>query len=139
MTIDPSTEFGARVQRRLQEELIIWLVTIGADGTPQPSPVWFVWENDSALIYSQPDAPKMRNIAARPQVALHFDGDGQGGDIIVFTGTAALDPQAPPVTEHPAYLAKYDAGIARIGMNRESFAQAYSAAFRVSVQRVRGH
>jgi PPOX class probable F420-dependent enzyme len=138
MTIDPSTEFGARVQRRLQEEQIIWLVTVGADGTPQPSPVWFIWEDDSALIYSQPDTPKLRNIAARPQAALHFNSDEEGGDIIVLTGTAALDPQAPPVTEHPAYLAKYDAGITRIGMNRESFAQAYSAAFRVSVRRIRG-
>lgn len=138
MIIGPSTEFGARVQRRLQEEIVIWLVTTSADGTPQPSPVWFLWEDGALLIYSQPDAPKIRNITERPRVALHFDGDGQGGDIIVLTGTAELDPQAPPVTQHPAYLAKYRDGIARIEMTPESFAQAYAAAFRVTVKRVRG-
>lgn len=138
MTIDPSTEFGARVLRRLQEEIIIWLVTTSADGTPQPSPVWFLWEDGTLLIYSQPDAPKIRNIAARPKVALHFDGDGQGGNIVVLTGTAELEPQAPPVTQLPAYLAKYDAGITRIGMNHASFAQTYSAALRVTLKSVRG-
>ncbi|MFQ5612516.1 MAG: hypothetical protein ACE5H9_10325 [Anaerolineae bacterium] len=40
--IDLSTEFGLRVARRLREERIIWLTTLRADQTPQPSPVWFL-------------------------------------------------------------------------------------------------
>jgi hypothetical protein len=36
---DPATPFGERVARRLREEAVIWLTTMGADGTPQPNPV----------------------------------------------------------------------------------------------------
>lgn len=41
ITIDRSSEFGARVLRRLEEDEIIWLTTGGKDGAPQPNPVWF--------------------------------------------------------------------------------------------------
>lgn len=136
---DVTTPFGARVERRLAEEWIIWLVTQGKDGTPQPSPVWFLRDGDSLLIYSRPDTPKLRNIARAPRVALHFDGDGRGGDIIVFSGAAALDPAAPPADAVPAYIAKYRAAIERISMTPETFAQAYSVAMRVTISGVRGH
>ncbi len=41
MEIDTSTDFGARAERHLQDDQVIWLVTVGADGTPQPSPSGF--------------------------------------------------------------------------------------------------
>ena len=34
---DPSTEFGARVARRLADEVVAWLTVVDAAGTPQPS------------------------------------------------------------------------------------------------------
>lgn len=136
---DVTTPFGARVERRLREEWIIWLVTQGKDGSPQPSPVWFLREGDTLLIYSRPDTPKLRSIARAPRVALHFDGDGRGGDIIVFAGTAALDPAAPPADAVPAYVEKYRAAIERIRMTPETFAQAYSVAVRVTISGLRGH
>jgi PPOX class probable F420-dependent enzyme len=137
--IDTATPFGSRVARRLAEEVVIWLTTVRADGAPLPSPVWFLWDGTSALVYSRPDTPKLRNIGARPLVALNFDGDRAGGDIIVLTGRAEIDPSAPPADQHPAYLAKYRNGIAGIGMTPESFAAAYSVALRVTPTSVRGH
>jgi PPOX class probable F420-dependent enzyme len=136
---DVTTPFGARVERRLAEEWIIWLVTQGKGDTPQPSPVWFLREGNTLLIYSKPDMPKLRNIARAPNVSLHFDGDGKGGDIIVFTGTATLDPAAPTSDTLPAYQEKYSAAIARIGMSPERFAHAYSVAIRVTITSLRGH
>jgi PPOX class probable F420-dependent enzyme len=136
---DVTTPFGARVERRLAGEIIIWLVTQGKDGTPQPSPVWFLREDNDLLIYSRPDTPKLRSIARAPQVSLHFDGDGHGGDIIVFTGTAAIDPTALSSDRLPAYQEKYGASIARIGMTPEHFAKGYSVALRVTITSVRGH
>ncbi len=140
-TIDTSTDFGARVARRLRHEQIGWLVTVDGDGTPQPSPIWFLWEKDAGtlLIYSRPDAPKMGNIAANPRVALHLDGDGRGGDIVVLTGSARHDEDAPPADAVPAYVEKYREGIVRIGMEPESMAAAYSAAIRVTPEELRGH
>ena len=75
MEIDTSTEFGARVEQRLADERIIWLVTTDREGAPQPSPVWFIWDGESALMYSQPNTPKLRNIEANPRVSLHFNSD----------------------------------------------------------------
>jgi PPOX class probable F420-dependent enzyme len=136
--IDLSTEFGARVARRLEQETVIWLTTVRADSTPQPSPVWFLWDGTTMLMYSRPDTPKLRNIAAQPRVALNFDSDGQGGDIVVFTGEARIE-DAPPANEVPTYLDKYQSSIASIGMTPESFARTYSVAIRVMPTSVRGH
>jgi PPOX class probable F420-dependent enzyme len=135
---DQSTEFGARVARRLHDEWIIWLTTVRADGMPQPVPVWFLWDGQTFLIYSQPDTPKLRNIARNPKVALHFDGDGQGGNIVVFNGEARVDPQAPPADQVAAYVEKYREAIAQIAMTPESFARSYSVAIRVTPTRLRG-
>ena len=135
---DETTEFGARVARRLRDEQIIWLVTAGKDGVPQPSPVWFLWANQRFLIFSEPDKPKLRLIAQNPTVALHFDGDGQGGNIIVFIGTAEVLAQAP-VEEMGPLLDKYGAAIKRLGSTPEKMAQEYSVVFRVTPSRVRGH
>jgi PPOX class probable F420-dependent enzyme len=138
--IDTKSEFGARAARRLKDELIYWLVTVGTDGTPQPSPVWALWDEDRTfLVYSRPDTPKLTNVAARARVALHLDGDGRGGDIVIVTGEARLDPAAPPADQVPAYVEKYREGMRRIGMTPPSFARAYSVALRITPRHLRGH
>ena len=139
MRIDTGSEFGGRAARRLRDELIYWLVTVDPDGTPQPSPVWALWDGETFLIYSQRDTPKLRNLASRPRVALHLDGDGRGGDIVIVTGDARIVSDAPPADRVPEYIAKYGEGVRRIGMTPESFARAYSVAVRVTPARLRGH
>ncbi len=139
MQIDTTTDFGKRVERRLREEQIIWLTTAGQDGAPQPSPVWFFWEGETALIFSKPNTPKVRNIGRNARVSLHFDGDGRGGNIIVLTGEARIVEPAPTLTEIPAYLTKYADGIKGIGMTPEQMAKEFSQAIRVTPTNVRGH
>jgi PPOX class probable F420-dependent enzyme len=137
--IDTSSEFGGRVTRRLKEESIGWLTTIAADGTPQPSPIWFLWDGETALIYSQPNTPKLRHVEANPRVSLHLDGDGRGGDIVILTGQTRVDTSIPPADQHAAYVAKYARGIKGIGMTPESFGQAYSVPLRFTPSKLRGH
>jgi PPOX class probable F420-dependent enzyme len=138
MQIDTSTDFGKRVERRLREEEVLWLTTVRRDGTPQPTPVWFLWDGgDAVLIYSRPRQQKERNITGNPHVALNFNSDG-GGNVVVLTGTAAIVTDAPPAQDNAAYVRKYDASISRIGMNRDSFAAAYSQAIRVTITALRG-
>lgn len=136
--LDPSTEFGARVARRLSDELIGWLVTVNGRGAPQPSPIWFLWDGESVLIYSQPDTPKIRNITRHPRVALNLDGNGQGGNIVILTGQAIIDRSAPPVDQNPAYVAKYGDRIARNNWTPESFGADYSVAIRFTPTKLRG-
>ena len=139
VALDTSTPFGARVERRLREEQIGWLTTVRGDGLPQPSPVWFLWDGETILIYSQPGAPKLRNIAGNPKVALNLDSDGRGGDIVILSGEARVDAGAPPAHEVAAYVEKYREGIAGIGMAPEGFAAAYSVAVRMTPAGLRGH
>lgn len=137
--IDFTTEFGQRVQRRLEEEYVVWFTTAGADLTPQPRPVWFVWDEGAFLIYSKPDAHKVAHIREHPHVALHFNSDPRADeDVTVFLGVAELDPGAPPAHRMPAYLDKYTDGIAGLDMTPEEFSAEYSLAIRVRPTKLRG-
>jgi len=137
--IDTSSEFGQRVERRLRDEQVIWLTTVDGQGMPQPSPVWFLWDGSTIVIYSQANAPKIRNIESNGHVALHLDSDGDGGDIVVLTGDAAVEREGPLVTDVPAYVDKYRDGIVGLGMTPEQMAQAYRARIRVTPAKLRGH
>jgi PPOX class probable F420-dependent enzyme len=136
--VDWGTKFGAHAARRLREEIVIWMTTVTPAGSPLPRPVWFLWDGaESVLMYSQPGA-RVRNIEDNPRVTLNFDGDGRGGDVVVFSGMAAIDQGAPSADQNPEYLARYSGRIARIGMTPESFALDYSVPVRVRVGRLRG-
>lgn len=132
-----SIEINEKVAQRLQDEQIIWLTTVRADGTPQPTPVWFLWTDNAFLIFTQPAAFKVRNIQANPTVALNFHTDSDGGSVVVFTGTARLDPNSVSAEERAAYLKKYAEGIKMIEMTPESMEEVFSAALRVTPTRLR--
>jgi PPOX class probable F420-dependent enzyme len=140
MSVIPNTEFGDRVRSRLRTETAVWLTTTGADGTPQPNPVWFLWDGaDSVVVYSDHEAVRLQHIAGRPQVSLNFDGDGRGGDIVVIAATAEIDDTVPPADQNPEYLAKYEEWITRIGHDPAGFAARWSVPLRLTFRKVRGH
>lgn len=138
-TLDPTTDFGARVAAHLADDQVVWLTTVRADGRPEPSPVWFLWDGETVLIYSQENTLKLRNIAARPHVSLNFNATFHGGDVVVISGHAEILPDAPRANEIPAYLSKYSGGIESISMTPQSFADGYPAAIRVTPTHLRGH
>ena len=100
-------------------------------------PVWFLWDGESILVYSQPDTPKLRNIAANPRVALHLNDDGRGSDIVTVAGRAAVSDD-PPADRVPAYIEKYRELIAENSWTPESFAADYRVPIRIVPRRVRG-
>lgn len=139
LNLDPDSEYAARVRRRLQGEEVIWLTTVDRTGTPRSVPVWFHWDGEEVVIYSEPGQLKVRNIERNPRVNLHFNGDAQGGNIVVLTGNARIAPDAPLVSNNPAYLEKYASGIERIGLTPAKFDATYSAVILVTPERVSGH
>jgi PPOX class probable F420-dependent enzyme len=138
---DPSTPFGERVARRLHDERLIWLTTVNTKGIPQPTPVWFLWDAATAtfLIYSRADAKRLAHLQQNPHVALNFDGNGNGGDIIVIIGAAQVGSADPPANQLPSYVEKYTDFIARRYATPENFASIYSVAMRIHPTTVRGH
>ena len=137
VVIDPSTDKGARASRWLKDDVVAWLVTVAPDGTPVPTPVWFWWDGETVLVFSQPDKPKLRHIAANPRVAIALPLDEVGDLRAVVTGEAAVDEAAPAAFEHPEYIDKYRDEIARLGSNPEQFSAAYSVPIRIRPTRLR--
>jgi PPOX class probable F420-dependent enzyme len=137
--IDDSTEFGSRVSRRLAEDRIAWFTTVASDGAPQPRPIWFLWNGDSFLLFSEPHGHKVRHLETNPRTSIHLDGDGKGGDIIVFIGKAFVEEQPVPQEDLDAYIEKYREGFERIGTTPEGFAKNYQTAIRMHPSKLRGH
>ena len=135
--LDTTTEAGARAERRLRDEEMAWLTTVRSDGQPQSVPVWFVWDGETFLVYSQPAQQKLKNIGRSPRVGLHLNAKARGGDVVRMEGTAEVVQDVPPANEVGEYLEKYREGISRIGFDPDGFARTYSVALRVTPDRWR--
>ena len=134
--INLTSKLGVRVARRLQKDQIIWLTTMGSDGTPQPNPVWFYWDGKNISVYSQPNSHKLKNISRNPKVSVNFQANGEGGDIIVLAGNATIVKNPPK--HDPRFVEKYRKAIPKIGHTPESLAASYNVLIRISPRRVRG-
>ena len=137
---DPRSGFGEQVGRRLREEAVAWLTVVDSRGRPPPSPIWFLWDGETALIYSAGTARRLAHLRAHPEASLHFDSDGRGGDVVVLTGRVAEAPGTPAVPDNPDYLAEYGT---RIGngpwRTADVFAETFSAPLRFRPDQVRGY
>jgi PPOX class probable F420-dependent enzyme len=137
--IEPTSTFGNVVQQHLAGEYVIWLTTIDSKLTPQPRPVWFIWEDDSFLIFSQAKAHKVAHIRKNPKVALHFNTDETGDKhVIVFVGDASIDANCPPAHQVAEYFKKYKEGISNLDMTPEGFSDEYCIAIRIRPAEIRG-
>jgi PPOX class probable F420-dependent enzyme len=136
--IDYTTGVGPRIQELLRDELVIWLTTTSSDSTPQPRLVWFVWDDDSVLTYSQSGTPKLAHIARNPRVSLNFNSDRHGSPMSVMTGTATIDDAAPRAVDNAPYIEKYRGDLAGLHMTPEQFSAEYSVAVRIQPTKIRG-
>jgi PPOX class probable F420-dependent enzyme len=135
--LDTTTDAGGRADRRLREEKIAWLTTVRSDGQPQSVPVWFLWDGESFLIYSQPGRQKLKNIGGNLHAGLHLNSNDRGGEVVRVEGTAEILDDFPQASEVGEYVENYRDSIARIGFEPDSFARAYSVALRVTPERWR--
>ena len=64
MTQSPNhpTHLDVPLLHLLHTEKMAWLTTVRADGMPLPTPVWFLWNDGQFLLFSEPEAVKVRNI-----------------------------------------------------------------------------
>ena len=127
-----------RTAKRLDLESIGWMTTVNRAGTPQTSPVWFLFDGESILVYSLEGTPRTANITANPRVSFNLDGDGLGGDVVVIEGDAAIDETAPKCYDIPAYMDKYQKFIDNYGWTPEYFSERYPIPIRITPTRVRG-
>ena len=137
-TKDVLSELRPKIRRRLEKEYFVWLTTVGSNLAPQPRPVGFIWEQDSFVIYSRPQAHKVQHLFQHPKVALHFNADlSADRDVLVFIGEASIDHGVPPAHKNSAYMKKYRTAFSRWNMTPEEFSREYSVAIRVRLSSFR--
>lgn len=80
---------GAETQRFLEEMSNLVLGTIRRDGSPQASPVWYLWTGDSFLISTIDSVAKWHNVQRDPRCSVCVD-DPLSGRMVVAYGEARL-------------------------------------------------
>lgn len=106
------------------------MVTASRDGRPQSVPVWFLFQEDSFLIYSAPGI-KVRHVKENPQVELHLNTDEAGEVVVRVSGEAKIVKSEPPAHKVPVYVRKYGGQIKGFGWTPEEFSRRYPYAIRV--------
>jgi PPOX class probable F420-dependent enzyme len=133
--------FGAKIRSKFDHDMVVWLTTVGADGTPQPNPVWFVVDDqhhDTVVVYNMADSSRLQHLQVRPQVSLSFNNGDGNRDAVVLTGTAVIDSKVTPADRNDAFLQKYRHHMTKVGFTPAKYAAAFPTAIRVTIKKARG-
>jgi PPOX class probable F420-dependent enzyme len=131
---DLNIVLSAEITKRLQEEDIIWFTTVNPKGIPTPNPVWFYWDGEYIIVYSQPESFRVRNIKNNPHVALTLQGvDGIGNNVVIINGEAELHPNNQTIPA--AYWKKYTKLLQH--MTPEEMTASYNVEIRVKAAKIR--
>ncbi len=108
--IDGSTPLGARIMARLRDDRVIWMTTVDR-GSPQPAPVWFLYERgdgaERILVYTKTDARRLANLRTNSHVALNFNSTPNGEEVHVIRGLGRIALELPQVLQCEAYMNRY--------------------------------
>jgi PPOX class probable F420-dependent enzyme len=77
------------------------------DGTPRVVPIWFHWDGSAVVLGTPLRAPKLKALAAQPQVALTIDSDSWPYKILSIRGTATIERLEDVSPEYAAAAARY--------------------------------
>jgi len=135
--LDLTTEWGQHAEQRLRSNIIAWLTTVGSDGRPYTVPVWFLWQDQTILIFSQPQKQKLRNLRKNTRITLALDETEQGDDVVIVEGTAQLLDDPNVSVRLPAYVEKYGAFLQNMGWTPDSMAADYSEGIRITPTKFR--
>ena len=128
---DQAKPNNAHVEQRLREDLIVWFTTVRPDGRPHTVPVWFLWDGETFLIFSQPGNLKIRNLQRNPHITLALDGTYQGGDVVTVEGEAELLNEPSRNILVPAFGEKYASMIKTTGVDAQGLVEDYSQPIRI--------
>jgi PPOX class probable F420-dependent enzyme len=135
---DATTGAGAEADRRLRTDTIGWLTTVARDGTPQSSIVAFLWDGETVTVWSEPEAPKVRNLVENHRCSFHLNTAEQGAGMVSIEGTARLVPDGPLWDRVPEYMEKYGAVARDVwDVDLHHHAPRYSQVIEITPRRIR--
>jgi PPOX class probable F420-dependent enzyme len=124
-------------REHLERDVVAWLTTVAPDGRVQSSLISFLHDGADLFFYSQPNTPKLRNIAHSPLVSFHLQSDPYGDHSLIIEGTAVIDATIAPLDAHELYRAKYREPHAHWGLDFTQTARDFSVPIRIQPTRVR--
>jgi PPOX class probable F420-dependent enzyme len=130
-----TVELTQDVSDRLTSDNYGWLTTVAKSGQPVPRLVWFYFAGSDVIVYSQPNAAKVRHIQAHPRVSLNLDSDGGGAGIIIVGGIASVDAAGADPLQDEQYRTKYGELAASFGFSEE-FLRSYDTRLKISIDKV---
>ena len=118
---------------------LAWLTTVDSNGTPQPNPVWFIWDDGVIYIFSKPNQAKLNNIRRSGRVAVNLEATADEEHITIFTGQAEIIDRADlPADILDRYAERYAEGMKGIQMTRAEYEAAYTIPIRFTPAKLRG-
>jgi PPOX class probable F420-dependent enzyme len=118
-----------RVRPMLAAEPVVWLSTVRPDGLPHLVPTWFLWDGEAMLVFSKPDAVKVRNLRTNPRLMVALGRPEEDFSVGLMEAEAGLEPGAAEIPD--AFFTKYAAQLADGGLDRAGFRGTYTQAIRI--------
>jgi PPOX class probable F420-dependent enzyme len=132
-----ASDDGAWAREHLEADVVGWLTSVAADRRPQSSLISFLHDGSSIFFYSQPNTPKLRNLANSALVSFHLQSDPYGDHALIVEGEAVIDPSIAPSDVHAAYRVKYRDPLEHWAMDEAQTARDFSVPIRIRPIRVR--
>ena len=128
---DPDAAATARrVLPKLSSEPVVWLSTVRPDGTPHLVPTWFLWDGVALLVWSKPNAVKVRNLRANPRLMVAVGDPHADFDVgLIEAGAELAEPATIAIPD--AFFAKYAADLSATGLEPATFRTTYTQAIRI--------
>jgi PPOX class probable F420-dependent enzyme len=117
-----------RTRPFLADEPVIWLSTVREDGMPHLVPVWFWWDGQTVLVFSKPNAVKVRALRANPRAMIALGEPDDDFDVAMVEAQADLLDETPVVPD--AFFTKYADKLAAGRLDRETFRATCTQAIR---------
>ena len=116
-----------RVRPMLEDERVVWLSTVGEDGCPHLVPTWFWWDGEALVVYSKPEAVKVRNLRANRRLMVAVGHPDEDFAVGLIEAVAELVDTAVP----DAFFGKYAADLAEASLDPHRYRAIYTQAVRV--------
>ncbi len=123
----------------LADERTCHAATVGGDGGPHVSPLWFVWDGDALWLNSVVKSQRWTNLARDPRVSVIVDGGVDYSELrgVEITGRAVPVGEVPRTSTPDSQVADVEARWGRKYMDgRPFFADGRHAWLRIEPEKV---
>lgn len=124
-----AAETLGRALPMLRAARAVWLSTVGRYHAPHLVPTWFLWDGEALLVFSKPDAVKVRNLRRHPRLMVALGAPEDDFAVSLIEAEATLVPGRARVPG--AFFAKYGGMLAESGLDPDDFRSTYTQAIRI--------